>query len=563
MRKPIALGISDFRKLREEGAEYVDKSQLIIDILDRATEVLLLPRPRRFGKTLNLSMLRCFFERRPEDFSHLFQDLAVWEAGDAYRRHFQRYPVVFLTFRDVKAATFDGCWADVKKKIQALYDEHRTLLDGGALSELERRDYEAILDGTAEAVLYRQALGQLSRHLHQATGERAMILIDEYDQPIHAGFINGYFREVIDFFRAFLTVGLKDNPHLARGVLTGILRVSRESIFSGLNNISVYTLLDTAFSTCFGFTEAEVERLLRDAGLLAHRDAVREWYNGYVFGSTVVYNPWSVLSFIERGGQAKPYWLNTSSNDLIKALLEGRATRLQDIFERLLEGGGVERLLDENVVLDQLDQNDDALWSLLVFSGYLRAEQRPVEDPRFAASHWLTIPNLEVRSLYTGTFRVWLQSGLSAAGGSIERLLRAVLEGDAEELAYQLGAFARNLLSYHDVGRVRPEEIYQSFVLGLLAALEPGHRVRSNRESGKGRPDVLIFPAKPRQPGVVLELKVARGKKTLDDALDEGMAQVRSKDYAAELVVAGAEPVHVIVVAFDGKEVRARSGADM
>ncbi|HSN98860.1 MAG TPA: AAA family ATPase [Candidatus Nanopelagicales bacterium] len=556
----LPIGVSDFRNLREDGAEYIDKSHLIIEMLDRATEVLLLPRPRRFGKTVNLSMLRYFFEKRPEDLSHLFQDLAVWKAGDEYRRHFQRYPVIFLTFRDIKAQSFEQCWTELAAKIQALYDEHRGVLDSGALSPVELRNFQAILDGTAEPVVYRRALGDLSMYLHRATGERTVILIDEYDQPIHAGFVNGYPREALDLSRAFLTAGLKDNPHLARGVVTGILRVARESIFSGLNNLAVYTLLQKNFSTCFGFTEPEVESLLAKAGRRDAAEIVRTWYNGYDFGGTVVYNPWSLLSYLaDEEARPRPHWLNTSSNDLIKLLLQGRATTLQQTFERLLADGSVERLLDENVVLDQLEQSDDALWSLLVFAGYLRAERAPSGDPMLPQTHLLTIPNLEVRSLYTGTFRAWMQTGLSAQGGNLDRLLRALLDGDAEELGHQIAAFATNILSYHDVGRLRPEDVYHSFVLGLLASLEPGHRVRSNRESGKGRPDVLVLPTRPGAPGAVLELKVAKGGKTLDQALDEGADQIRRKDYAAELRAAGATPVHLFAVAFDGKDVRVRS----
>ncbi|WP_437752519.1 AAA family ATPase [Sorangium sp. So ce1389] len=564
----IPLGISDFRELREKGLEYIDKSGLLVEMIDReGTKVLLLPRPRRFGKTLNLSMLRCFFERRPEDLSHLFQDLSVWSAGDAYRRHFQRYPVVFLTFRDVKASTFEGCWADLTRKVQALYDEHRAVLEGSALSALERRNYAAILDGTAEPALYRQALGDLSRYLHRATGERAIILIDEYDEPIHAGFIHGYAREVLEFFRAFLTVGLKDNPHLERGVVTGILRIARESIFSGLNNLAVYTLLQRTFSTCFGFTEPEVESLMARAGQRDAMDLVRAWYNGYDFGGTVIYNPWSVLSYLaDQEPELKPYWLNTSSNDLIKGTLEKHAARLGPTLEALLRGEGFETVLDENVALDRVDQSDAALWSLLVFSGYLKAEKRPRGSMEQAA-HRLSIPNREVRLLYSGTFQEWLEARMRDHGTDLHRLVQGLLGGDAALVERQLGAFVKNVLSYHDLGADStdaPESVYQVFVLGLLAALEPGHRVRSNRESGKGRPDVLILPSEPGRPGVVLELKVARGKRTLEQALDDGIEQVRGKDYAAELRAAGADPFHVLVIAFDGKEVRVRrAGADM
>lgn len=562
MALDVPIGISDFRTLREKGLTYVDKSGLIIEMLDRpGAQVLLLPRPRRFGKTLNLSMLKYFFEKRSEDISHLFEGLAVWEAGEKYRAHFQRYPTIFITFRDAKGLTYEECWSLIKENITALFGEHRALLSSGALEADEARRFEAILDGTADPVLYSRALGDLSKYLHRATGERAIILIDEYDQPIHAGHVNGYGKEILNFFRQFMTTGLKDNPHLERGVVTGILRIARESIFSGLNNLAVCTLLEPAFSTCFGFTEPEVISLLEKAGRSDRLGAARTWYNGYIFGDTVIYNPWSILNFLAWGGEPKPYWLNTSSNDLVKVLLQARAVTLQETFESLLSGGGLERLLDENVILDDLERSDDALWSLLVFSGYLRAERRPPVDPDFPAMHWLTIPNREVRTLYTGTFRTWMERGLEAQGGRLDVLLRALLGGDTEQLGYQIGAFVKNILSYHDVA-VFPEAAYQSFILGLLSALEPGHRVRSNRESGKGRPDVMIVPSRPGSSGVILELKVAKKGKTLDQVLDEGTKQVRAKEYEAELKAAGAEPIHVFVVAFDGKEARVRNLAD-
>jgi hypothetical protein len=268
----VPIGIEDFRKLREEQLAYVDKSRLVCELIDLAgVEVVLLPRPRRFGKSLNLSMLRCFFEKRDEDLSHLFADLAVWSAGEAYRGHFQRYPVISLNFKGIKAATFDACRAALDKTIQLLFDEHRYLLSAQGVSERAARDYRAVLDGTAGDEVYSRALVDLAALLHRYHGEKVVILIDEYDAPIHAGYVNGYARKILDFFRAFLTEGLKGNPHLFKGVLTGILRVARESIFSGLNNLRVYSLLHPRFATHFGFTGDEVAGLLERAGLYSSR----------------------------------------------------------------------------------------------------------------------------------------------------------------------------------------------------------------------------------------------------------------------------------------------------
>jgi Predicted AAA-ATPase/PD-(D/E)XK nuclease superfamily len=563
MALQVPIGIDDFRTLREEGLEYVDKSLLICGLIDQGgVQAVLLPRPRRFGKSLNLSMLRCFFEKRDEDLSHLFADLAVWGAGDAYRAHFQRYPVIYLNFKDVKFERSEDAWWTIREKLRDLFRAHRVVLDSGGLDEVESERFRSILDGSAPPILYHRALQDLSEYLHRHHGERVVILIDEYDQPIHAGYTGGYVREMLDFFRAFLGSGLKGNPHLFKAVLTGILRVARESIFSGLNNLRVYSLLHPKFATAFGFTEAEVAALLERAGLRERLDEVQAWYDGYVFGGEVIYNPWSVLSYVadaESRMAPQPYWLATSSNDLIRHVLEIRAARLQPLFGALLAGEGIERTIDENVVLDALETDDDALWSLLVFAGYLRPELLP-RGAGDRDRYRLTIPNREVRLVYADTFRRWIKARMQAHGGDLDALTHALLGGDAAGLERQLGALARDLLSYHDAGTPAPENLYHGFMLGLLAVLEPAYRVRSNRESGQGRPDVMISPARPGQPGVLLELKVARaGEKTLETALAEGLAQLANRGYEAELRAAGAEPIHAFAIAFDGKDVRVRA----
>jgi hypothetical protein len=555
MPRPIPIGIDDFRALREQGMEYVDKSHLVREVLDKGAQVLLLPRPRRFGKTLNMTMLRCFLEKRAEDLAPLFSDLSIWQAGDAYRAHFQRYPVVFVTFKGISFESFDGAWEMIKKRLSSLFAEHRALLDGGALLEEEQVRYRQVLDGTGSSSTFGDALLDLSAYLHRAHGEKVVVLIDEYDAPIHAGFTHGYAPRILDFFRALLSGGLKGNPHLFKAVLTGILRVAKESIFSGLNNLAVYTLLRPDFSTCFGFTEPEVAALLARAGRTDRARVVRAWYNGYDFGGEVVYNPWSILNYVDSPEpEPRPFWVSTSANELVRDALVKHAAEAQDDIEALLEGRGLLRSLDENVVLTDLDTRADALFGLLTFSGYLKAEKRVI-DPDDEPQYLLSIPNREVRGVYTSTFRAWMTDRMGGEG-NFARLRRALLGGDAEALEEALSAFTRDVLSYHDTAR-RPEQVYHAFVIGLLATLDAEYEVRSNRESGEGRPDVLVRPRRAGKPGAVLELKVARpGKKTLDQALDEGAAQIRDRGYASELLAAGASPVYAFAVAFDGKVVR-------
>ena len=556
----VAIGIEDFRKLRELELEYVDKSDLIRQLIDRSgIEAVLLPRPRRFGKSLNLSMLRCFFEKRDEDLSPLFHDLSIWQAGDAYRAHFQRYPVIYFNFKGTRHDTFEPMAAAIRIKIQRLFDEHRYLQESDKLSPLEVSTYRAVLEGTADQALFDRALLDLSGYLHAHHGEKVVLLVDEYDEPIHAGYFHGFAPRVIDFMRRFLGDGLKGNVHLFKAVVTGILRVAKENLFSGLNNLGVYSLLATHFNTCFGFTEAEVVALLARTGQADRLDEVRAFYNGYIFGGVAIYNPWSVLNYLDRGEKhPQPFWVSTSSNDLVRELLERYALRIQPVFETLLEGGEIERVLDENVVLSEIRDDESALWSLLVFSGYLKAAEGP-PDALGRRVHLLSIPNREVREVYATTFRRWMAVRLRGHGGDLDTLTGALLEGDAEVFEEQLQAFVSNLLSYHDPGTVAPERVYHGFVVGLLAVMEPAYQVRSNRESGKGRPDVMIRPMAAGKPGVVLELKVAKaGKKTLEQALDEGVAQLRERDYGAELRAAGAGSVFGLAVAFDGKVVKVR-----
>jgi Predicted AAA-ATPase/PD-(D/E)XK nuclease superfamily len=563
MALSLPVGIDDFRDVRERGLDYVDKSHLIQELIDKeGIQVALLPRPRRFGKSLNLSMLRWFFEKRGEDLWPLFADLHIGRAGERYRAHFQRHPVIYLTLKGAKHERFEDTWETIRTKIRRLFGEHRAVLETGALSDAEAADYRAILDGTADASLYRRSLLDLCAYLQRAHGEKVVLLIDEYDEPIHAGFAHGYAPAILDFFRAFLTDGLKSNPHLWKAVLTGILRVARESVFSGLNNLGVYSILRREFRTCFGFTEEEVVRLLDKAGCPELLPAVRGYYNGYIFGGEAIYNPWSIVSFLSSEDRLlRPHWVSTSANELIRDLLQHHASAVQEDIEALLEGKTIERHLQENVALGELRDREDALWSLLVFAGYLKAEPGtgvPGEEPPYR----LSIPNREVRQVYTDTFRYWMEDRLKAPGASLRRLMTALLAGDAPALEEQIQAFATNLLSYHDTPRRDPERVWQAFLIGLFAALEPDYQVRSNRESGAGRPDVMIAPRVPGKPGVLLELKAiapsrAAPTRTLAAALD----QVEAQGYAAELAAAGASPIHTFAVAFDGKRVWVRSGA--
>jgi hypothetical protein len=557
MIRPVPIGIDDFRTLREKNFEYVDKTHFVTELIDHENiKVILLPRPRRFGKTLNLTMVRWFFEKRSENLWHLFEGLKIASAGDKYRGHFQQYPVILISFKGTKAESFEECQRQIRHVLQGMYAEHREALDG-KLDERESENFRAVWKGTADEGLYRRSLLNLTEYLHRVHGKPPIVLIDEYDAPIHAGYAHGYYDKIIGFFRQFLELALKDNPHLERAILTGILRVSKESIFSGLNNAGVYTLLAPEFNTCFGFTDAEVSALLHEAGMSELMDGVRSYYNGYDFGGIAIYNPWSILQFLERKSrELAPHWVNTSTNDLIKELLQCHAFTAEKDIQTLLAGGSIEKELDENIVFSELRQHPRALWNILVFSGYLKAVRGPMALGDPPPPYYLSIPNLEVAKVYRDTFQSWMEQSLQSQGGAVTRMLDALLSGDSINFQAQLQMFAAVIPSYHDVRGPDPERFYHGLMIGLLAMLEPHYEVRSNRESGAGRPDVLIKPRRAGKPGVVLELKAARkGERTMKQALNEGLRQLQENDYAAELRTAGVEKIHQMAIAFDGKKV--------
>ena len=407
-------------------------------------------------------MLRWFFEKRDENLWHLFEGLHVARAGEQYRAHFQQYPVIFVSFKGTKANTWDECRKKIRKVVSEMFEVHQGSLEG-RLSEYHERDYRAVLDGTADDVAYQQALYSLTKYLHQVHGKRPIVLIDEYDAPIHAGYAHGYYDNATSFCRSFYEAGLKDNQHLERAVMTGILRVARESIFSGLNNLGVYSLLDIQYNTCFGFTDAEVYALMQKAGLTQFMDALRSYYNGYEFGTVAVYNPWSILEFLaSETKEFMPYWVNTSENRLIKDLLQRHAFAVEKEIQALLEGGTIEKNLNETTVFSELEEDEMALWSILVLSGYLKAARPgPIIAGEPRPPFLLSIPNREVDGLYRTTFQSWMDKGLHASGGNIKALTTALLEGNAKDLEEQLQKLITFLPSYHDVRGAKPEQFYQ------------------------------------------------------------------------------------------------------
>jgi Predicted AAA-ATPase/PD-(D/E)XK nuclease superfamily len=560
-RLRFPLGISDFRTLRQEGYHYVDKTLFIEDVLDADPQVLLVPRPRRFGKTVNLSTFRYFVEKSPEDRTGLFAGLAV-ASSEIARPHFQRYPVIFMSFKDVKPLSWESARGLIEAAISDLYREHMYLLTEGSLAPHDAALFSSVLERRATEAAYLMALPHLSRLLVRHHGQRVVILIDEYDTPIHAGYANGYYDQVVAFFRDFLSGGLKDNADLFKGVLTGILRVARESMFSGLNNIIVYSILRPTLATYFGFTELEVRGLVEAVGSPDLLDGVRAYYNGYVFGGHAIYNPWSVLSFLASDDKALlPYWIHTSSNDLVRELLVTGPQGVRADLETLLSGGTIDRRIDENVVLRDLSPRSGAVWSFLLFSGYLKA----VEASWVEGELWgkLAVPNTEVAVALRKMVRSWLETQVGGPS-ELEAMLEALLRGDAPVVEQYLARMVSASTSYFDTAAPEPERFYHGLVVGLLTSLSPRFEVRSNRESGYGRCDVMVLPKSEGRPGVVLELKrvdVEAGE-TKEKAIKAALTQIRKRDYAAELRARGAAPIHEMAAVFDGKRVYVRAAGE-
>ncbi len=555
MPLPIQLGSSHFPSIRAEGRLYVDKTGLVCEVLDAPAQVSLYPRPRRFGKTISMSMLQAFFEIGP-DRAALFADLQAWSDPET-RKHFQRYPVIALSLKDTKSPTWAECKSALDVVLAREVERHAAEIGGPDIPHGLRERLEDVIHRRGDT---RNALRDLAEALALHHGERVVILIDEYDAAVLSSWEHGYYDECIQYMRRFMSAALKDNPVLFRAVLTGVLRVARESMFSDLNNLEVYSPFQRDRPECYGFTEAEVAGLLSDFGRTSLADEVRRWYNGYRFGDSTVYNPFSVMSMLAKPKEElQGWWLNTSENTLARELLLDHVD-LHEQIATLLAGGSIETLVEDGVPLRELSGKN--VWGLLLYAGYFSV----VRTWHERTEHWaeLTLPNLEVRGLWESTFNRWLADRTRGVGN----LPDAVLAGDAPRIEAILGQMLLRHVSPEDVGATKDEAFYHAFVLGLLVVLEGTHAVRSNRGTGYGRADVQILPKRPGLPGVVIEFKrrprkpgerlkpIVAGE--LEALADQALAQIDDNKYTTELAACGASPVHKLGIAFAGQDVVVR-----
>ena len=555
------IGVSDFRKLVEyknpQGEPYlfVDKSLWVKDIIDDPSEVILITRPRRFGKTLNMSLLQHFFAKEVDNqmTEALFKNLKIIQYPD-YMKYQGQYPVISLTFKDIKSRSFEAAYDDFGRLISRAYEKHEQILSSQSkLTDRQKRQYELILNRKAPDTDIRGSLQSLTFYLHQYYGVKPIVLIDEYDTPIQTAYLESYYKEMVTFMREFMGAGLKDNSHLHKAVLTGILRVSKESLFSGLNNLKVYSLLNSRHGEYFGFTEEEVRELLEKANLGASINDVRTWYNGYQAGNVVIYNPWSIVNCIQEQGKLSPYWVNTSDNALIKDLIIKSSTHTKAQFESLLQGKVVEKFINENVVFDHLESNESTLWTLLLMSGYLKVTS--TKEAEQGSLCQLEIPNKEVRDLYRMFIAEWL-SGVNDAT-IFNSFLADLLNGKMEDFQERLSNLMLQTFSVHDIKGNNPEKFFHGFMLGLIAGIDQKHyRIDSNKESGLGRYDIMIAPNDSKKLGIILEIKSLDqdSHQSLKEAAENALKQIDKKKYSQSTLFQHVNQCLKVGVAFRGKE---------
>jgi len=545
------VGESDFKLIRQAGAYYIDKSLFVEEVLTSPYKIILLTRPRRFGKTLNLSLLYHFLEKRETDESTLFDGLAI-KSFDAFDAHFSKYPVIYITFKDIKTKTFQSALKKIALLIQGILEKYPYLLKWNNLSITTSQLFDKIFNQTASIEDYEDSLKLLSEQLALYHKTPVVILTDEYDTPIHTAYTNGYYDEMIGFMRNLLSGAYKDNSSLYRGVITGTLRIAKESIFTGLNNMGVFTLLDEEFRDFFGFTIPEVKKLLKDFHLLNYYDDILKWYDGYNFGNNTILNPWSVMSFITRRKKRfKPYWLNTASMDMIEEVLTPNKQALRDELYDLIKGKTIIKPIYENIIFADLkNQKSNLLWSFLLHSGYLKVVDEV--ESQFRQKFHIQIPNREVRMIYHELVEKWIKNHIDL--GHLETLLISLTNGDISLFEKKISSICLEIMSFHDFAGA-PEKVYHALILGMLVWLSDDYEIRSNRESGYGRYDIVLKPKDLNKQGIIIEFKLIDNDTNADDVLQEALKQIDEKKYDTELKAAGITDVLKIAVGFTGKAV--------
>lgn len=555
--KTLPIGISDYVRAQSE-YYYVDKTLLIREFLDQRPLVSLFTRPRRFGKTLNMDMLRVFFEISEKDTSIYFKDKAIWKCGGKYTKHQGKYPVIFLTFKDVKFDSWEATLGKIRGILQAEFGRHMELLESEMTAEYEKEFFIRVMDGSATEVDLTSALEKLSKMLAGHYGTAPVIIIDEYDTPIQEGYAKDFYDEIIGFMRNFFSGAFKDNKYLSYGFLTGILRVAQESIFSGLNNLSVNSVMDDEYDSFFGFTYPEVHQMMEYYGVTDKETELKDWYDGYLFGSKEIYNPWSVVNYISKGCIPQAYWVNTGRNEVLEDVLKAATDDIKEKLHDLLQGKKVVARIDQNVLYRSLSEDPDNIYSLLLVAGYLKAPKKELQaDGTYLCE--ISIPNREIAAVYKSEILSHLLQIGAITRTTANKIAESLYANDLKKLQQAVTEYMDRSVSFYDSGA---EGFYHGLILGLIALMDHQYTIKSNRESGDGRYDISLIPRDKKHPGIIMELKSRAGLN--DEALEllskEALDQINEKRYDAEMRSDGMRNILKLGIAFSGKRVKIKAG---
>lgn len=555
-RKALPVGISDYIRAQSE-YYYVDKTLLIKEFLDKKPLVSLFTRPRRFGKTLNMDMLRVFFENTSEDTSVYFKDKAIWACGEDYTKHQGKYPVIFLTFKDVKFDSWEATISKIGALLQAEFGRHLELQESNSIAEYEKAYFARIIDGKAAEVDLASALENLSRMLTEHYGKAPIIIIDEYDTPIQEGYVKDFYDEIIGFMRNFFSGAFKDNKNLSYGFLTGILRIAQESIFSGLNNLTVNSVMDKEYDKFFGFTYPEVHCMMEYYDASDKEAELKDWYDGYLFGSERIYNPWSVINYISKGCLPQSYWVNTGKNEVLEDVLKIATDDIIEKLYALLQGERVIARIDQNVIYRSLGEDPANIYSLLLVAGYLNAPKKELQaDGAFLCE--ISIPNREIAAVYKNEILSHLLKIGALKQTTANKIAESIYVNNLKKLQDAITEYMDKSISFYDSGA---EGFYHGLVLGLAALMDNQYKIRSNRESGDGRYDISLIPRDGKYPGIIMELKSETGlrENELEALAETALEQIKDKRYDAELRSDGVKNILKLGIAFSGKKVKIKA----
>lgn len=552
MPKAVGLGESDFKSQINRNLYYIDKTMYIKEMIDDANKVILVTRPRRFGKTLNMSMLRYYFDINRKESKEIFNGLKIMEQDEKYTSKQNAYPCIYLTLANVRDRNYNSMIMSVRTAIHEMYQEHRYLLESDKIYEDEKSKIMDILYSRESEDDLKTSVKDLSRYLSRHFGKEVMLLIDEYDVPLQNAYVEEYYEDAISFFKQFYATAFKDNEYLEKAVLTGVSRIAKESLFSGLNNLKVYTVMDNEFAPNFGITSEEMDEIIEEFDVKDEKEEIKKWYDGYKIGNVDnIYNPWSVLNYLQ-DKKLIPYWVNTSSNDIIKLVLKKSYT-IKEKIERLLKDEEIEVKVNFETIIKGIEKREDNVWGLFIGTGYLKVTEVVDEINNI---YKVKIPNYEIRSLFEQIVQNWFSD--KVMGNDLRSILKDLVDMNIREFEKKFKKLVREMFSYMDVGENTAENFYHAFVLGMLVGLKDTYYVRSNRESGYGRYDIMLEPKEKEANAFIMEFKIydEDDEETIEKTLENAKCQIEQKGYETELRSRGYENITKMVYAFKGKEVK-------